>query len=157
MKKLFLIVFLGLSSFLISACTQSTIKVAKPIQGEKAIHIILNQDPLLITLDLKNVLSIHGVKASFNSEEVNKELMVKKDNAASVFYKSATDSSYRYQMTFSYAVHPVSNLVTAMVAQVWDSEKKEIIAKYSVSKLDWYLSSEEASQRVYEDFIKKLF
>jgi hypothetical protein len=47
--------------------------------------------------------------------------------------------------------------VTGMVAQVWDSNNKEIIAKYSVRNLDWYLNADEASERLYKDFISKLW
>ena len=141
----------------LAACTQTTLKVAKVPEGPKAVHVILGNDPLLMTLELKSVLQLHGIDATFSSEEVRKERIVEESDRQSVIYKSSTDSPHRYQLNFSYMVHPVSNLVTAMVAQVWDAEKKEIVAKYSVRNLDWYLSADEAAERLYKDFISKLW
>ncbi len=146
-----------LAIVLIMGCTRTELKMVKPMEGQKALHVVLVNDPMLITLDMKGIFQAHGIKTTFSSEEVRKETIVKQGENTSVIYKAATDSPYRYQMTFSYAVHPVSNLITAMAAQVWDAEKKEIIAKYSVRNLDWYLNTEEASERLYRDFISKLF
>jgi hypothetical protein len=140
-----------------SACTQKVLKIAKPTEGPKELHVILGNDPLLITLELKSVLRQHGIESSFSTEEVRKSTIIDKENGESVIYKSSTDSPYRYQMNFSYMIHPVSNLVTGMVAQVWDSNNKEIIAKYSVRNLDWYLNADDAAERLYKDFISKLW
>jgi len=155
-NKLLVIVYVFI--FLVSGgCTQVNYKVAKTVSGSKSLHVVLANDPALITMDLKSVLNRHGIKSSFSSEEVKKEVLVQKSDNKSFLYNNVTDSPYRYQMKLLYLANPVSNLVSSMSAEVYDSDSKEIIAKYSVRLIDWQLNTEEASERLYQEFLSKIF
>lgn len=146
---LFVVVFL-------SSCGVNKARIADTASGPKELYVNLQNDPLLISIELRQALETLGYVIAMSSEEAGMSAVVDSDTGKHI-YHNITAVPYRYELILAY--QPIQERVQLIAASVRDRQQNKVLGTYrwSWSQLAPAPTIDDAIVMIDQELLSKVF
>lgn len=145
---------------LLSGCGMNKVRISGVAEGQKELYVVLANDPLLISIEVKTILENNGYKIDLSTESPEMSQSVVESNVLTT-YKSVSQSTYRYELQIGYSTWfgVNSDKVAMIAASLRDRKNSKILGTWRW-KWDQFVSPptpEKAVEMIEKNLLRPIF